>query len=232
MCATLFCVKGSCEGREFPLGRRGFVIGRDAALCGLALNSSAISRSHVNIFVAPDGRVVVQDLQSTNGTYLLQPSGERIRLLGDTAVSGGQRIALGHGNDFVFEVRAAAHAQSGGFFQGFKNTAPVRKARAFIAQMPKRSRQYALIGFLIGIPLSYNFQSPILKKALSCIDYMLSLPRILFDALFVFKSPAQRALENFVAGDVVAVLVSVCVGCALIGGLVGYYVDQLSRRRR
>jgi pSer/pThr/pTyr-binding forkhead associated (FHA) protein len=116
MCAALFCVKGPCEGREFPLDGRGFVIGRDVALCALVLNSPAISRSHVNLFVAPDGRVIAQDLGSTNGTWLLASSGGRIRLQGDTALSDGQRIALGNGSDCVFEVRTAARARSGGVF--------------------------------------------------------------------------------------------------------------------
>ena len=232
MYATLFCVKGPCEGREFAVGRNGFIIGRSAELCSLTLNSSAISRSHVNIFVAPDGRVVVQDLQSTNGTYLLMPSGERIRLRGDTAVSDGQKIALGQDNSFVFEVRTAARTWNAGVLQSFKNTVPVRKVRALIARTPKRARKYALIGFLCGIPLSYSFQSPLMRKALTFIDYMIALPRILFEALFFFKTPEERALENFVVGDVVAVLFTVCIVCALIGGFAGYYVDQSRRRRR
>jgi hypothetical protein len=146
-------------------------------------------------------------------------------------VSDGQRITLGQDNAFIFEVRTATRAQRPSVLQNFKNAAPVREARAFVARMPKKSRQYAFIGFLGGIPLSYFFQSPLVRKAFSLLEYVLYLPKILFEALFISKSLDQKMLEQFIAGDVVAVLFTVCIICALIGGFAGYYIDQ-SRRRR
>jgi hypothetical protein len=231
MSAALFCVKGPHAGREFPIGGHGLVIGRDPAAAQLVLNSPDVSRAHANVFVLPDGRIVVQDLQSTNGTHLLMPSGEKMRLRGDTVVSNGQRIALGSGNDLVFEVRISG-AGDKGMFSSITEAAPVRKARAFVARTPKRARKYALIGFLCGIPMSYYFQSPLLQKAMSLIDYVFAVPQMLFESLFAFKSQGQRAMEQALLGDFAAILITVCVVCALIGGAAGYYVDQSSRRRR
>jgi hypothetical protein len=96
--------------------------------------------------------------------------------------------------------------------------------------MPQRARRYAFIGFLSGIPLSYFFQSPLLKKAMSLFGYVIRIPQILFEFLFVSRTPDEQILVGFLVGDVVGVLVTVCIICALIGGFAGYCVDHTPRR--
>lgn len=68
--------------------------------------SHDISRTHVQ--VAPDnGRVVVTDLNSTNGTILVLPDGRRIDLRPgtDTPVDFGSVIDLGDGATIAVEQR-------------------------------------------------------------------------------------------------------------------------------
>lgn len=69
----LVIIKGPDVGREFPLDARTTVLGRqaDAAIC---LDAKAISRRHAQV-VRKDGSYIVEDLGSSNGTFL---DGKRI----------------------------------------------------------------------------------------------------------------------------------------------------------
>jgi hypothetical protein len=135
MPAKLICVKGPCAGQEFVLGSRGAVIGRDPASAGIVLDLSTISRSHANVFVAPDGRVVVQDLGSTNGTWLLGGAGERTKITRDTMVPSGGRFSVGDGDECIFEVAFAAEtpAFAASPFAAPPPDAPALAASAFAA---------------------------------------------------------------------------------------------------
>jgi pSer/pThr/pTyr-binding forkhead associated (FHA) protein len=81
-------VEGSRDkGRSFPLGKE-LLIGR-ADKCQLVLDDTYVSQMHARIFPRGDG-VVIEDLGSTNGTYL-----NRQRITSATEVQRGDRVKIG-----------------------------------------------------------------------------------------------------------------------------------------
>jgi serine phosphatase RsbU (regulator of sigma subunit)/pSer/pThr/pTyr-binding forkhead associated (FHA) protein len=72
--AILLVIKGPHLGRQYPIGRGETIIGRhtDAGIC---LESQAVSRQHARISTQ-DGQFFVEDMQSSNGTYI---NGKRLR---------------------------------------------------------------------------------------------------------------------------------------------------------
>jgi pSer/pThr/pTyr-binding forkhead associated (FHA) protein len=93
-------VEGDDAGRQTPLDRA-LEIGREAST-GLPLDDEQTSRRHAR--VAPQGdHAVVEDLGSTNGTYL---NGQPIE--GERTLRPGDRLRIGL---TVFELRTAADVQ-------------------------------------------------------------------------------------------------------------------------
>ncbi|MDR1977295.1 MAG: hypothetical protein LBQ42_01020 [Synergistaceae bacterium] len=81
---------------------------------------------------------------------------------------------------------------------------------------------FGIIGFVAGIPLSYFFQSPLIRK-IPLTQYLKAIPRMLFDS---GGTPEERAMASAMVGDPVAVLVATCIVCAALLALVGYFIDQ------
>jgi hypothetical protein len=75
---------------------------------------------------------------------------------------------------------------------------------------------FGVIGFLAGIPLSYFFQPPIIRK-LSLSEYVSNIPGM----LTAKTSPGDAAL---VGGDPVAVFWMTCVITAAIFALARYFI--------
>jgi hypothetical protein len=69
---------GEYAGQEIELSQDGITIGRDPARANLVLGSPQISGQHVRLSLHSDsdGRLIVEDLGSTNGTYIKQPATE------------------------------------------------------------------------------------------------------------------------------------------------------------
>jgi hypothetical protein len=107
---NLICLKGPYAGQEFPIEEQGVVLGRDPEAAGIILDASFVSRSHANIFLSPDGRVILQDLRSTNGTFLVDQDGGKTRVQSDAVLANGQRFSLGANDDIVFEVQGLEEA--------------------------------------------------------------------------------------------------------------------------
>lgn len=82
------------RGRVFPLSEE-VTLGR-AAGCQVTLDDSYISQLHARVY-ARDGRWMVEDLGSTNGTYL-----NRQRVSGPMVLQAGDRIQVGN---TVLELR-------------------------------------------------------------------------------------------------------------------------------
>src|SRR5215218_8502825 len=99
----LIVVDGPNQGTEFDISGSS-VIGRDPS-SGIVLDDAEASRRHASVSAAGD-TIMVEDLGSTNGTYV---AGERIQ--GSREVASGDRIRIG---TTVMEVRVAAAATAAG----------------------------------------------------------------------------------------------------------------------
>src|SRR3712207_5164414 len=93
----LVVVDGPHQGTEFDINGSA-VLGRDPS-SGIVLEDPEASRRHASVS-AEGGGAIVEDLGSTNGTYV---SGERIE--GSRSVGNGERIRIG---TTVLEVRVEA----------------------------------------------------------------------------------------------------------------------------
>src|SRR5205814_7656285 len=81
-------------GRRYPLGDE-ITVGR-AAGCQVTVDDTYVSQLHARVFTR-DGQLFVEDLGSTNGTYL-----NRTKVAGPMAMQRGDRLQVGN---VVLEVR-------------------------------------------------------------------------------------------------------------------------------
>ena len=82
-------ISGKYQGGEFPLKvDKQVVIGRSSEL-DMVLVEDMVSRRHAKIIITDD-QIFIQDLGSTNGTYL-----DRTRLTTPTPISLGAPIRIG-----------------------------------------------------------------------------------------------------------------------------------------
>src|SRR5512135_3713880 len=87
---------GSAESRTLEADGE-VVIGRDED-CDVVLDDEQVSRHHASITALPDGRALLVDLGSSNGTYV-----GGVRADGPVELEGGERIRIG---GTVITVRA------------------------------------------------------------------------------------------------------------------------------
>lgn len=134
MAAYLYCIAGPYAGQEFELDQAGVVIGRDSTCANIILASTAISRKHARVFETHDGRVGVEDFDSSNGTFAKTQSGRR-KISGVLTLDNGDRLIIGPGEEYVFEVRcpepsideAVTRRMSPNYVDAIKNKANVIK---------------------------------------------------------------------------------------------------------
>jgi pSer/pThr/pTyr-binding forkhead associated (FHA) protein len=96
----LFVVEGPDQGRSFPLGAQS-VVGRDPT-SAIHLTDEEVSRRHAIISLG-EGRCTIEDLGSSNGTYL----GDEL-VEGEADLHPGARIGVGQ---TVLELREARRAE-------------------------------------------------------------------------------------------------------------------------
>jgi hypothetical protein len=91
-------VSGSASGLQIPIPPEGLVVGREADALGGLEDDPSLSRRHARFILTESGRVFVEDLRSTNGTYVngvriadpvLLDEGDTIRV-GDTYLRFGE----------------------------------------------------------------------------------------------------------------------------------------------
>jgi S1-C subfamily serine protease len=100
-------VAGSDAGREIPIGGTRLVIGREQG-CDVALDDAKISRNHAAVEPQPDGRIILSDLGSMNGTFV-----NGARLQGSVEIRGGEQLRFGDTQvSVVSDVPAAAATPS------------------------------------------------------------------------------------------------------------------------
>ena len=97
----LLGLEGTCAGRvvSIPAGRP-LRIGREQGEGVLTLTSSSVSRTHCELFMQ-NGRMIVRDLGSSNGTWL---NGKRLESNRDASVKPGDRLEIGSKKE-RFEVQ-------------------------------------------------------------------------------------------------------------------------------
>jgi pSer/pThr/pTyr-binding forkhead associated (FHA) protein len=76
------------RGRRFPLGEE-LTVGR-AAGCQVTLDDTYVSQLHARVF-SRDGQLLVEDLGSTNGTYL-----NRKKVSGAMVMQRGDKLQVGN----------------------------------------------------------------------------------------------------------------------------------------
>lgn len=96
---SIYCVSGEFAGNRLPVGSGGVIIGRSPAKSNLVLSSLEISAMHARVWSDRDGRVWLQDMSSSNGTYYSKPGNEGapdwIEVTAPVALDSGTHIRLG-----------------------------------------------------------------------------------------------------------------------------------------
>lgn len=102
--AILSGITGKYSGQQIPVPAEGLVMGRDPSLCSLVFQSTSVSRRHARLSqgLSPDNWIL-EDLNSTNGTFVLEKS-SWVRISAPVTLSIFKRFRLGDdGNEF--EIR-------------------------------------------------------------------------------------------------------------------------------
>src|SRR5215212_4909548 len=105
---TLKITGGNAAGQTITLEQE-LVIGRSTPGLGSLGGDSEISRVHARVFHDPSGRLMVEDLGSTNGTFV---NGNRIS--GQQALNSGDQVRVGQTTMSVEGGAADAGATSVG----------------------------------------------------------------------------------------------------------------------
>ena len=95
-------VSGVLAGQTFDVKPEGSFIGRDSSLSQIVLSDPRISKTHVWIGVK-DGRVVITDQGSRNGTFVNDPKSARVT---ETSLNSGDTVILGESDVARFEYHA------------------------------------------------------------------------------------------------------------------------------
>lgn len=85
--ATLTISAGN-RSRQTKLNPEGTIVGRSAS-CDVVIDCADVSRQHARVFQDPFGRWIVEDLGSSNGTFV---SGVRVH---ESAILPGETVAIG-----------------------------------------------------------------------------------------------------------------------------------------
>lgn len=78
-----------------------------------------------------------------------------------------------------------------------------------------KARQLALIGLVLGVPMSYYFQPGLVRAKLSLTQYIGKLPELL----------------GAEGGQFISPIVMSCLLFAIAGGVIGYFMDQAARSK-
>ncbi|HET6979931.1 MAG TPA: trypsin-like peptidase domain-containing protein [Pyrinomonadaceae bacterium] len=92
-------VSGPLSGQEFKVNSEGDFIGRDGGSSQIVIADPRISKRHVWIGVR-NGRVVIEDQNSRNGTFVNDPRSARIT---ETSLNPGDTVILGESDVARFE---------------------------------------------------------------------------------------------------------------------------------
>ena len=91
---------GPNEGKTFALTQPEHMLGRDAP-ADFIISAPGVSRQHARLFLQ-EGTYSIEDMNSSNGTYLNQEP-----LTGSHPLKHGDQIGLGQGVALTFEISPA-----------------------------------------------------------------------------------------------------------------------------
>ncbi len=94
-------VSGLLAGQKFDITPDGSCIGRDSTLSEIVITDPRISKRHVWIGVK-DGRVIIADQNSRNGTFVNDPKSQRVT---ETPLRQGDTVILGESDVARFEYQ-------------------------------------------------------------------------------------------------------------------------------
>jgi predicted component of type VI protein secretion system len=92
-------VTGALAGKEFQIKPDGEFVGRDSANAQVVIPDPRISKKHLWIGVR-DGRVVIVDQESRNGTFVNDPKSPRVK---ESFLQPGDTVILGESDVARFE---------------------------------------------------------------------------------------------------------------------------------
>src|SRR5690349_17773388 len=92
-------VSGALAGKQFEIKPEGEYLGRDALSSQVVIPDPRISKRHLWIGVR-DGRVVIVDQDSRNGTFVNDPKSARVK---ETSLNSGDTVILGESDVARFE---------------------------------------------------------------------------------------------------------------------------------
>src|SRR5690349_11302070 len=98
---SLRVLSGPAAGAVLPVGAE-LVLGREAVGAGTLGDDGRLSRRHARIFRAPGGGLLIEDLGSSNGTFV---NGQRIGAA--TIIQPGDRVHIG-GSELLVEAAPVA----------------------------------------------------------------------------------------------------------------------------
>lgn len=94
-------VSGPLSGQEFKIRTEGDYIGRDGGSSQIVIADPRISKRHIWIGVK-NGRVVIEDQNSRNGTFVNDPRSARVT---ETSLNSGDTVILGESDVARFEYQ-------------------------------------------------------------------------------------------------------------------------------
>lgn len=95
--AYLIVIAGNAVGEMFQLRKEAVILGRDSE-CDVQIRDVGISRRHSKIYKGKSGEIYIEDLGSTNGTYI---NGEQIV---KKPLNDGDRVQLGRTTILKFSL--------------------------------------------------------------------------------------------------------------------------------
>jgi len=137
----MVAIYGINLGQKFDMQGNVLTIGRDSETNTIVLESDSVSRQHARI-VLDDGTRYIEDLDSTNGTYVDDILIEQL-----TALSNGALLRIG---DTIFKYLKADHVEAAYFDEIFRMTvvdgltqiANKRALDTFLYKEMSRTRRY------------------------------------------------------------------------------------------
>lgn len=211
-------VSGPASGERLRLGEEPLEIGREAGEEGRLGDDPELSRHHARITSFKDGRLLVEDLGSTNGTLV---NGEQIGA--PTVLGVGDTVSLG---DSELRVTPASAAVYGGV-----HTVPTDLLSVLIARAPVR-REWVVRAFLTALPLVLAVNFTIRTIAVEFLDvdpddptmrlpflFLISLAPTLADSIIFYKSfgrPSDEPVTKYVLGALGGTLTFATIECILL----------------